>query len=103
MNSPGVFPCSRCDQPLSRKGGEFYLIDIRAVVDPVSARNLVFEISDDPEFEISQLLKRIDSLTEEQLVSEIYQRKLFSLCPNCYVTWMADPFGRESPAPRSST
>jgi hypothetical protein len=96
--------CARCGLVLSRGRGECYVVEIRAVADPSP---LVFTEEDferDTEHAINELLARLRSMSEEQLIGQVYSRRLFYLCGPCYTRWVEDPFGGPGEAqPRSST
>ena len=90
-------PCSRCGARLTLGRGECYLVDVRAVADPTPPVFTGDDLSKDASREIDRLLKRLRKLSEQQLVNQVYRRKLFCLCTTCYGRWIGDPFGTGDP------
>jgi hypothetical protein len=89
--------CGRCGVSVTLGRGECYLVEIRAVADPSPPVFTGDDFSRDAEAEIAALLRRLHGLTEEQLMGEVYRRKLLCLCNTCYSEWI------EAPASRAST
>jgi hypothetical protein len=96
--------CSRCGVVLSRGRGECYVVEIRAVADPSPPVFTQDDLERDTEHAINELLARLRSMSDEQLIGQVYRRRLFYLCGPCYTLWVENPFGSPGEAqPRSST
>jgi hypothetical protein len=67
------------------------------VADPTPPVFTGDDLSRDTTREIDRLLKRLRKLSEQQLVNQVYRRKLFCLCSACYGRWIDDPFGTGDP------
>jgi hypothetical protein len=96
--------CARCGIGLSRGRGECYVVEIRAVADPSPPVFTQDDLERDTEHAIDELLARLRSMSEEQLIGQVYSRGLYYLCGPCYTQWVEDPFGGRGEAhSRSST
>jgi hypothetical protein len=93
-SSPPVpLPCARCGVVIERGRVESYIVEIRAVADPCPTVFTDDDLARDTEAAIGELLRRLYKMTETQLVDQVYRRRLFCLCSECYGRWMSDPFG----------
>lgn len=85
---PPSFACQRCGRELHRGQGDFYLVKILAVADPSPPE---IQGEEDPGAEIQRLLKQLMKRSERELIDQVYQRRLYTLCASCYRQWIADP------------
>jgi hypothetical protein len=66
-------------------------IEIEAALDGAET-----ELVDDPD----DLLNSADDLRRSVFSAEVYQRKQFDLCKNCFRQYMKNPLAKEVAAPR---
>jgi hypothetical protein len=82
--------CDRCGQ-LIEEGALRYIakIQVYAAYDPL---NIDFEdMTRDHTAEISEILKRCEDLTEEELMQDVYVDFQFDLCRPCQRFYIKDP------------
>ena len=55
------------------------------------------EVEDDRDHlqEVQEILERMDDEADENIGDDIYQRRRYDLCPQCYRKFMQNPLGRE--------
>jgi hypothetical protein len=83
--------CQRCAARLHPGRGEFYLVKIQAVADPSPPVILREELVQDPSKEIQRLLAQVRSLSEQELIDQVYRREILYLCAGCYREWIENP------------
>lgn len=92
------YSCDRCKREIDTENDLRYIVrlEIEAVVDHQSA-----EMVDDPDHlsELEDLLEASDEYCGSQLGDELYQRKRYDLCVDCYRNFMKNPLGKESIVP----
>jgi hypothetical protein len=88
--------CARCGRSVPLGRGECYLVDVRVVADPTPPVFTGDDLSVDAAREIDRLLKSLRKLSRDELLAQVYRRRLFCLCCGCYAEWSADPFGRST-------
>jgi hypothetical protein len=89
-------PCARCGRTVVLGKAEGYLVDIRAVADPRPPAFSLDDLSLDCRAEIQRLLERIEKMSSQELEDQVYRRRIYCLCNNCYGSWIDAPFGRSS-------
>jgi hypothetical protein len=92
------YSCDRCKRLIDATDDVRYVVrmEVQAVIDATE----VDEAGDDRDhlLEIHEILERLED-DESELVSEdVYQRRRFDLCPECYRKFMKNPIGREAAA-----
>jgi len=87
--------CGRCGAELRPGRGEWYVVEIRTVVEPGPPVFTEEDLAGGTEAAISELLGRLRGMTEAQLRSQVYTRKLHTLCAGCHARWTADPFSAD--------
>ena len=88
------FSCDRCKRELERDDLRYVVkIEIHAAMDPVNES----EVEDDRDhlMEIEDILE--NALDEEcdAIGDDIFQRRRYDLCPDCYRRFVQNPLGRE--------
>ena len=58
------------------------------------------ELEDDRDhlLEIQEILERLDDSDSDLIGDDVYQKRRFDLCPECYRQFIKNPVGRETPA-----
>src|SRR5687767_8943724 len=88
------YSCDRCKRVLDSQDLRYTVrLEIEAVMDPVNEG----ELDDDRDhlMEIEDLLERSDADDCPEIGDDIYQRRRFDLCPECYRSFARNPLGRE--------
>ena len=69
-------------------------IEARATLDQHDSE----EVDEEREnlIEIQEILERIDDVECQGIEQDLYQKKRFDLCPECFRQYMDNPFGVES-------
>lgn len=90
------YSCDRCKRILDPEQDLRYVvkIEIQAAMEPQEAD----EDEEDRDYlmEIQDILERIDEEDEIKLAEDIYQKRRFDLCPECYRKFLKNPLGREA-------
>jgi hypothetical protein len=85
--------CRRCGAPLLPGRGDYYHITIEAVADPSGPSLATDEPAGEVRRRIEQLLSRLENLSEQELMDQIWRRLSFHLCLGCYRQWIDAPTG----------
>lgn len=92
------YSCDRCQRVLDSQQDLRYTvrIEIEAVMDPINDE----EMTDDRDhlMEIEEILERSDAEDCDAIGEDIYQRRRYDLCPECYRKFARNPLGREAKA-----
>ena len=88
------FSCDRCKCDLDADDLRYVVkIEIHAAMDPVTDE----ELDDDRDhlMEIEDILENSLDEGSDAIGDDIYQRRRFDLCPQCYRRFVQNPLGRE--------
>jgi hypothetical protein len=80
--------CGRCGISLQPGTGNFYRVTIEAVADPTFSAE---DQGTDLRQEIERLLARLEVLSEQEAMNQIYRRLVLFLCGRCYRRWIDNP------------
>jgi hypothetical protein len=89
----GPLSCARCLAELQRGAGNCYRITIEAVADPFPPTISAEELEADLRQQIEQLLARMQTLSEQEALEQVYRRLTLYLCAACYRQWIKNPTG----------
>ena len=88
------FSCDRCKCELDSDDLRYVVkIEIHAAMDPVADEDL--DDDRDHLMEIEDILENSLDEASEAIGDDIYQRRRFDLCPQCYRKFVQNPLGRE--------
>ena len=92
------FTCDRCKRVIDPEQELRYVVrmEIEAVMDPIREN----EPQDDRDhlLEIDEILERVEA--DDAAVEDVFHKRRYDLCPQCYRKFAASPLGRErQPAP----
>jgi hypothetical protein len=76
--------------PLQPGSGDFYRVTIEAVADPTFS---AVDQGTDLRQEIERLLARLEGVTEQEALDQVYRRLVLFLCGPCYRRWIENPTG----------
>ncbi|MDZ4850648.1 MAG: hypothetical protein SGI77_15285 [Pirellulaceae bacterium] len=92
------YSCDRCKREIDPDHDLRYIVrlEIEAAIDQLGN-----EIVDDPDHlgDLEELLESSDDPLTSGLGDELYQRKRYDLCADCYRHYMKNPLGRETSTP----
>jgi hypothetical protein len=71
-------------------------VRIEAVADPTPPEFSLDDLRRDHRKEIERLLKQMESLSERELMNQIYRQRTVFLCGSCYGGWIENPAGRSN-------
>jgi hypothetical protein len=69
------------------------VIKIEAIADPAPPDVSAEEMEKDVRREIEQLLARMDDISAQEAMDQVYRRVTLYLCVPCYRQWIEDPTG----------
>jgi hypothetical protein len=92
------FTCDRCKRVIDSELEMRYVVrmEIEAVMDPIHEQ----EPQDDRDhlLEIDEILERVDAASVDSGEDDLYQKRRYDLCPQCYRKFTANPLARERKA-----
>jgi hypothetical protein len=90
--------CDRCKRVIDPEQELRYVVrmEIEAVMDPIHED----EPQDDRDhlMEIDEILERVEAEASDSIGEEIYHKRRYDLCPQCFRKFSANPLGREKKA-----
>jgi hypothetical protein len=92
------FTCDRCKRVIDSEQELRYVVrmEVEAVMDPIHEG----EPQDDRDhlMEIDEILELTDAEESDAVSSDVYHRRRYDLCPQCYRKFKTNPLGREKKA-----
>src|SRR5438132_10324823 len=85
--------CARCAAELKPGTGSFYQVNIEAIADPTPPDVADEDLAGDIREQIEQLLARMQDLSPQEAMDQVYRRLTLYLCVPCYRQWIEDPAG----------
>jgi hypothetical protein len=85
--------CHRCGAVLKRGDGSLYVVRIEAMADPTPPSLDPDSTLDDLGTDWEALLDRMEDLSEQELMDQVYRRLIILLCAPCYEAWINNPTG----------
>lgn len=83
--------CARCAARLRPGSGTFYRVTIEAVADPTPPSFSEEDLAADVREQIEALLARLQTMSEEEAMNQVYRRRVIYLCGPCYRKWIENP------------
>ena len=87
--------CDRCKRVIDPEQELRYVVrmEIEAVMDPIHEN----DPQDDRDhlLEIDEILERVEAVESDAVGEDVYQKRRYDLCPQCYRKFTANPIGRE--------
>ena len=83
--------CKRCSKEVHPGRGDYYLVRIDAVANlqpPIITQE---DLDQDPGAEIERLIRRMQSISKQQLERQVYCKMLIYLCVPCFNRWIESP------------
>ena len=90
------FSCDLCGKELLVEEDLRYVakIEVYAAYDPLEITEE--DLEEDHMEEISELIKQMDGMEEQEIEDQVYKSFRFDLCPECHKKFLKDPLGREA-------
>ena len=82
--------CKRCSKEVHPGRGDYYLVRIAAVADPHPSIITQEDLDQDTGAEIERLIRRMKSMSEQQLERRVFRQKAIYLCVPCFNRWIED-------------
>jgi hypothetical protein len=86
--------CDRCARMLYPGRGDHYVVRIEAVADPSGPVFPEGSLTQNISAELDRTLQRLESLSEQEAMDQVYRRLTLFLCTPCYRQWIEHPTGR---------
>jgi hypothetical protein len=92
------YSCDRCKRAINTEEDLRYVVrlEVHAAMEPVEVDE--FEDDRDHLLEVEEILERLDDIDSEALSDELYQRRRFDLCADCYRQFIKNPIGPDTRA-----
>ena len=90
------YSCDLCGKELLVEEDLRYVakIEVYAAYDPLEITEE--DLEEDHMEEISELIKQMDSMDEQELEDQVYKSFRFDLCPECHKKFLKDPLSRDA-------
>jgi len=88
--------CDRCSKELRPGDGDFYVVKIEAVADPSPPAWTAEDLARDAGREIDRLAAKMEDLSAQEALDQVYRRLTIYLCTPCYREWIEDPTGDQA-------
>jgi hypothetical protein len=85
--------CDRCLCELTPGQGNWYQVNIRAVVDPTPPTFTEEDLQRDPRAEIVEILESLVGRSTQELKDQVFRKVTLSLCRPCFEQWIENPAG----------
>jgi hypothetical protein len=86
--------CDRCARALFPGRGDHYVIRIEALADPTGPVYPAGIDKRDVSAELDRTFRRLEGLSAQEAMDQVYRRLTLYLCPPCYRQWIEHPTGR---------
>ncbi len=83
--------CKCCLKEVHPGRGDYYLVRIGAVADPQPPIITQEDLDQDVGAEIERLIRRMRTMSEQQLAQQVYRQKVIYLCVRCFNRWIENP------------
>ncbi len=94
MTDSAQLLCHRCGADLQPGEGSFYVVRIEAFADPTAPNITEADLDADIDAEIERAIEQLRSLSETEMMDQVYRRLVIHLCAPCYGQWIEDPAGQ---------
>jgi hypothetical protein len=92
------YSCDRCKRIINPEEDLRYVVklEVEAAMEPVE----VDEFDDDRDhlLEVQEILECLEDSDSELVSDDLYQRRRFDLCADCYRCFIKDPLGQDARA-----
>ena len=92
------YSCDRCKRIIDQEDDLRYVVklEVHAAMEPLEVDE--FEDDRDHLLEIQEILERLEDAESEAVGEELYQRRRYDLCPDCYRQFIKNPVGHDARA-----
>ena len=92
------YSCDRCNCSIDAEEDLRYVVkmEVHATMDSPGGEDSVLDR--DHLLEIHEILERLDDSESDAIADDIYQRRRFDLCADCYRKFMVNPVGVDAAA-----
>jgi hypothetical protein len=73
--------------------GDFYRVTIEAVADPAPPNFSAEDLAGDVRRKIEELLARLEGVSQQEALDQVYRCLILHLCARCYREWIENPTG----------
>ena len=87
------YSCDRCQRLIETEDEIRYVV--RLEIEAKLGDNVFADDDQDHLLEVHEILERQDDERDSTMDDEVYSRKRFDLCSNCYKEYLRNPMGRE--------
>jgi hypothetical protein len=90
------YSCDLCGKELLVEEDLRYVakVEVYAAYDPLEITEE--DLEEDHMEEISELIKQMDHMDDQELEDQVYKSFRFDLCPECHKKFLKDPLGRDA-------
>ncbi|MBP90348.1 MAG: hypothetical protein CMJ64_27190 [Planctomycetaceae bacterium] len=92
------YSCDRCKHVIDPAEDMRYVVkmEVQAAMEPLEGEEP--ESDRDHLLEIQEILKRMEDSDSDLLSDDVYSKRRYDLCSECYHQFMRNPLSREVPA-----
>ena len=92
------YSCDRCKRVIDTAEDLRYVVkmEVQAAMEPLEGE----ELDDDRDhlLEIQEILERVDDADSDLISDDVYSKRRYDLCSECYHQFMRNPLSRDVPA-----
>lgn len=90
------YSCDRCRRIIDPEVDLRYVVKLeaQAAMEPLEVDE--FEDDRDHLMEVEDILERLEDADSDAISAELYQRRRYDLCAECFQQFMKNPVGRDS-------
>ena len=92
------FSCDRCKRMLDPNQDTHYIVKVEAYADVDALDGEEIEDDRDHLMELQEIIERTES-ADDYAGEDLYQKKRYDLCCDCYKQFIKNPIGREPALP----
>jgi hypothetical protein len=91
------YSCDRCKRELDPEEDLRYVLrlEVSAVMEPLDSDDV--EDDRDHLLEIQDILERLEDEQSDAIGEDVYHKRRYDLCSDCYKEYVKNPLGREVP------
>ena len=91
-DEPPLF-CDRCSAEIHPGRGDYFVVKIEAVADPVPPDFSLQDVLGSSRQELDRLVREMSELSAQDAMDQVYRRLQLHLCLPCYREWIENPTG----------
>lgn len=89
----GPYICRRCSALLEAGRGSFYVVEVKGYAENTPPVITAEDLAKDHATEMANLAAQMQTMSEQEIMDQVYRQMTFYLCGPCYRQWIENPTG----------